>query len=134
MTGVSMIGNALMPEETTPQEILSANISLWKYLKEITADTSGLTRDSICEKYNLKSDSSIEVVLPQETPSNSSLEKLKNAKEKGYSMIASYEILMTLLSENQEIRKPYRQLRQPETNISVGQVLCRTKRYRIPAP
>ena len=72
--------------------------------KDVTVDTGDLDIDKICKENNISINANFEIILSQGTPSKESLDKLTQAAGKnGYSIKATYEILMSLLSDGQKI-------------------------------
>lgn len=72
--------------------------------KDVTVDTGDLDLDSICKNHNLNLSANIEIILSQDTPSKEDLDKLTQAAgANGYSITATYEILMSLFSNGQKI-------------------------------
>lgn len=72
--------------------------------KDVTVDTGDLDIDKICKENNISINANFEIILSQGTPSKESLDKLTQAAGKnGYSIKATYEILMSLLSDGQKV-------------------------------
>lgn len=72
--------------------------------KDVTVDTGDLDLDSICKNHNLNLSANIEIILSQDTPSKEDLDNLTQAAgANGYSITATYEILMSLFSNGQKI-------------------------------
>lgn len=72
--------------------------------KDVTVDTGDLDIDKICKENNISINTNFEIILSQGTPSKVSLDKLTQAAGKnGYSIKATYKILMSLLSDGQKI-------------------------------
>lgn len=95
------------PAEDTPMTVhvaLTRNNVNDQTEKDVTVDTSDLDLDKICKENNISINANFEIILSQGTPSKESLDKLTQAAGKnGYSISATYEILMTLLSDGQKI-------------------------------
>ncbi len=95
------------PAEDTPMTVhvaLTRNNVNDQTGKDITVDTSDLDLDKICKENNININADFEITLSQGTPSKESLDKLTQAAGKnGYSISATYEILMSLLSDGQKI-------------------------------
>ena len=95
------------PAEDTPMTVhvaLTRNNVEDQTGKDITVDTGDLDIDKICKENNISINANFEIILSQGTPSKESLDKLTQAAGKnGYSIKATYEILMSLLSNGQKI-------------------------------
>ena len=92
------------PAETTLMEV-TVNLSGVndQTKEEVSVDTSGMDIDSICKDNNVSPDNA-EVVVSQETPSKENSDKLAGeADSKGLKVTATYEILLKLFSEGNEI-------------------------------
>lgn len=73
--------------------------------KDVTVDTGGLDIDNICKENNININANFEIVLSQDTPSKESIDKLTQAAgTNGYSISATYEILMSLFSNGQKVK------------------------------
>ncbi len=72
--------------------------------KDVTVDTGKVDIENICKENNINISANFEIILSQGTPSKEDLEKLtQEAGKHGYSIVASYEILMTLYSDGQKV-------------------------------
>lgn len=95
------------PAEDTPMTVhvaLTRNNVEDQTGKDVTVDTGDLDIDKICKENNISINANFEIILSQGTPSKESLDKLTQATGKnGYSIKATYEILMSLLSDGQKI-------------------------------
>jgi len=95
------------PAEDTPMTVhvaLTRNNVEDQTGKDVTVDTGDLDIDKICKENNISINANFEIILSQGTPSKESLDKLTQAAGKnGYSIKATYEILMSLLSDGQKI-------------------------------
>ena len=92
------------PAETTLMEV-TVNLSGVndQTKEEVSVDTSGMDIDSICKDNNVSPDNA-EVVVSQETPSKENSDKLAGeAASKGLKVTATYEILLKLFSQGNEI-------------------------------
>ena len=92
------------PAETTLMEV-TVNLSGVndQTKEEVSVDTSGMDIDSICKDNNVSPDKA-EIVVSQETPSKGDADKLAGeADSKGLKVTATYEILLKLFSEGNEI-------------------------------
>lgn len=92
------------PAETTLMEV-TVNLSGVndQTKEEVSVDTSGMDIDSICKDNNVSPDKA-EIVVSQETPSKGDADKLAGeATSKGLKVTATYEILLKLFSEGNEI-------------------------------
>ena len=92
------------PAETTLMEVTVALTGVNDQTKEeVTVDTSGMDIDRICKDNNVNPDD-VEVVVSQETPSKENTDKLAGeATSKGLKVAATYEILLKLFSQGNEI-------------------------------
>lgn len=73
--------------------------------EDVTVDTGGLDIDNICKENNINISANFEIILSQDTLSKESLDKLTQAAgTNGYSISATYEILMSLFSNGQKIK------------------------------
>lgn len=71
----------------------------------VTVDTGGLDIDNICKENNINISANFEIILSQDTLSKESLDKLTQAAgTNGYSISATYEILMSLFSNGQKVK------------------------------
>ena len=95
------------PAEDTPMTVhvaLTRNNVDDQTGKDVTVDTDDLDIENICKENNISINANFEIILSQGTPSKESLDKLTQAAEtNGYSISATYEILMTLFSDGQKI-------------------------------
>lgn len=92
------------PAETTLMEV-TVNLSGVndQTKEEVSVDTSGMDINSICKDNNVSPDKA-EIVVSQETPSKGDADKLAGeADSKGLKVTATYEILLKLFSEGNEI-------------------------------
>ena len=92
------------PAETTLMEV-TVNLSGVndQTKEEVSVDTSGMDIDSICKDNNVSPDNA-EIVVSQETPSKENSDKLAGeATSKGLKVTATYEILLKLFSQGNEI-------------------------------
>lgn len=92
------------PAETTLMEV-TVNLSGVndQTKEEVAVDTSGMDIDTICKDNNVSPDNA-EVVVSQETPSKENSDKLAGeATSKGLKVTATYEILLKLFSQGNEI-------------------------------
>ena len=92
------------PAETTLMEVTVALSGVNDQTKEeVSVDTSGMDIDSICKDNNVSPDNA-EIVVSQETPSKENSDKLAGeATSKGLKVTATYEILLKLFSQGNEI-------------------------------
>ena len=92
------------PAETTLMEV-TVNLSGVndQTKEEVAVDTSSMDIDSICKDNNISPDNA-EIVVSQETPSKENSDKLAGeATSKGLKVTATYEILLKLFSQGNEI-------------------------------
>ena len=92
------------PVETTLMEVTVALSGVNDQTKEeVSVDTSGMDIDSICKDNNVSPDNA-EIVVSQETPSKENSDKLAGeAASKGLKVTATYEVLLKLFSQGNEI-------------------------------
>lgn len=74
-----------------------------KTSQDVAIDTGELDWNKICENFNVNINSNIEISLSQSEPTTESLDKLIPNVANGYSIKASYEILMSLNAAGKQI-------------------------------